>query len=115
MKAILSTFALVAAMGFAGTGSAMETMPMMPEGMKVDPMAMECMTMAHNEKDMAKMEAMATDCKAKYPDAAAIECVVKAEMETDATKMGTMMADCQKMYPAAMGDAMAGGAMAPAQ
>jgi hypothetical protein len=108
----MPVFAL--AIGFAGASSAMDTMPMM-EGMKVDPMAMECMTMAHNEKDMAKMEAMATDCKAKYPDAAAIECVGMASMETDATKMGTMMADCQKMYPEAMGDAMAGGAMAPAQ
>jgi hypothetical protein len=112
MKAILPALALVAAMGFAGTGFAME--PMMPEGMKVDPMATECMTMAGKETDMAKMEAMVGECKAKYPDAAAIECTTMASMEKDAMKMDSMMAECKTMYPAAMGDAMAGGAMAPA-
>ena len=99
----MPVFVLV--LGFAGASSAMDAMPM--EKMNVDPMAAECMTSAGMETDMGKMDAMVTDCKAKYPDAAAIECMMKAHMETDMAKMDAMNAECKAMYPnAIMGDAM---------
>lgn len=92
MKSMLSTFALVAALGFVGHAIAEDAMatPMATDAMATDAMAGDAMM---------------------SPDEVLAACLEKAGMETDTMKMDEATKACHDTHNMA-GDAMAGDAMA---
>lgn len=100
MKSMLSTLALVAALGLAA--------PALAEDAMATPMATDAMA----------TDAMAADAMMS-PDEMLAVCLEKAGMETDTMKMDEATKACHDTHnmagDAMAGDAMAADAMAPAQ